>query len=132
MSDSSRAGGSHPGRGRRILVVDDDEVDRNAVADLLELAGFRTQVACDGREALNWVLDNPPPAAVVLDLVMPVMDGWAFYAQLRSHARLQHVPVVVLSAAGSGGPPGGVQAFLTKPIHGGLLLRAVSEVTSGS
>ncbi|HEY3218076.1 MAG TPA: response regulator [Candidatus Limnocylindria bacterium] len=80
---------------RRVLVVDDEPQVRATVSEALALEGYDVTEARDGAEALA-LLASAPPEAILLDLWMPVMDGWAFRrAQLLTHPE---IPVVVLSA----------------------------------
>jgi len=80
-----------------ILLVDDHAESRDALAMLLEGEGFAVRLASDGQEALDALYDGPRPCLVVLDLMMPGMDGWEFrQRQLRS-PQFARVPVVVLS-----------------------------------
>src|SRR5688500_20320549 len=65
------AGGEH-----RILIVEDDDANREFLRALLEDSGFRVATALDGREALQWLHRHPPPALVLLDLEMPRLSGW--------------------------------------------------------
>jgi CheY-like chemotaxis protein len=84
-----------------VLVVDDDHFIREIVCDALEAEGYRTVAASDGAEALTIVEHSAaPPAAILLDLMMPGMDGWTFLAELRRTAAFAHVPVIVVSAGG--------------------------------
>src|SRR6476620_7444871 len=80
-----------------VLVVEDDVGVRSALADALHSEGFHVRSAADGRDALA-VLDRWHPDLIVTDLHMPMMDGWAFLAELRRRAGLADIPVVVLSA----------------------------------
>jgi len=81
--------------GRRVLVIDDEPQVRATVSEALELEGYDVTQATNGMEALA-MLASREPEVIILDLWMPVMDGWAFRrAQLASHP---HIPVVVLSA----------------------------------
>jgi CheY-like chemotaxis protein len=82
----------------RILVVDDDVALRDALAELLRDNGFEVSCAGDGSEALGRLEDAPPPSLILLDLAMPVMDGWSFRAAQRRDPRLAAIPTVVLSA----------------------------------
>jgi CheY-like chemotaxis protein len=82
--------------GRRVLVVDDDPDLRRRLRDLLEKDGWVVAEAADGREALDQL--NPRPALVLLDLLMPGMDGFEFLARLRDRADARTIPVVVLTA----------------------------------
>jgi CheY-like chemotaxis protein len=79
-----------------VLVVDDDPAIREAVRDVLEAAGMRVATARDGAEALERVLAEPP-SLVLLDMRMPVMDGWHFSRALRERGLA--LPVVVMTAA---------------------------------
>jgi DNA-binding response OmpR family regulator len=84
-----------------ILLVDDDPELRQSLVDLLEDEGFRTRSAASGREALAMLRDPDLPRLILLDLMMPDMNGWEF-CELKSHdARIAHVPVLVVTAARS-------------------------------
>jgi DNA-binding response OmpR family regulator len=82
----------------RVLVVDDDELIRDTLATALTDEGYVVRVAGDGRAALH-TLGEWRPDLIVLDLMMPVMDGRAFRAAQRSAAVTANIPVIVLSAA---------------------------------
>lgn len=81
----------------RVLVVDDDPVIRSTVAELLLDEGYAVDQAGDGSEALTLIRQCTPDA-IVLDLMMPVLDGWAFVPQCRSLPECADVPIVVMSA----------------------------------
>jgi two-component system chemotaxis response regulator CheY len=85
-------------RSFRVLVVDDDPSLRTLVCDVLADEGFDTRPAVNGYEALA-ILDEWLADVIVLDLMMPVMDGWAFRLAQRTRGHIEHIPVVVLSAA---------------------------------
>jgi len=78
----------------RVLVVDDDPDILDALSEILEVEGYEVQRARNGREALQR-LEHAPPDLVLLDLMMPVMDGWEFARSLDPDAR---PPIIVLSA----------------------------------
>jgi DNA-binding response OmpR family regulator len=82
----------------RVLVVDDDELIRDTLATALSDEGYAVRVAPDGRAALS-TLGEWQPDLIVLDLMMPVMDGQAFRKAQRSAAVTADIPVIVLSAA---------------------------------
>ncbi len=83
----------------RVLVVEDDEGIALVLQDLLESEGFEVRRAPDGREGLI-LLQDFQPHVIVLDLMMPVLDGWGFRAEQRQLApQLSRVPVVILSGA---------------------------------
>lgn len=83
----------------KILVVEDDPSTLASVRDVLLRAGFSVDTASDGRDALGKLLDVEQPAAIVLDMRMPVMDGRQFLTVVRAYHRLSAIPVVVLTAA---------------------------------
>jgi CheY-like chemotaxis protein len=82
----------------RVLVVDDDPDLRQMVRTLLELEGLEVVTAADGREALQKARAQPP-RVIVLDLMMPVMNGWSFRAEQLQDAALAGIPVLVTTAA---------------------------------
>jgi CheY-like chemotaxis protein len=82
----------------RILVVEDDEAIRELVSDVLRDDGYEVREATNGLEALGRVRDERPDL-IVLDLMMPVMDGWAFVEECREHAYCDDVPIIVTSAS---------------------------------
>ena len=84
-----------PVSGRRVLVVDDDPDIRELLVSVLSDDGYEAASARDGRDALE-ILDRWPADVIVLDLMMPVMDGWTFAARMKEKWT---IPIVVLSAA---------------------------------
>jgi CheY-like chemotaxis protein len=81
-----------------VLVVDDDEDLRTIIQDVLEDQGFAVATAANGREALDMLLrGEAAPALILLDLTMPVMDGWAFRREQQQVPRLAQIPVVLFS-----------------------------------
>ncbi|MDQ3263849.1 MAG: response regulator [Myxococcota bacterium] len=80
-----------------ILLVEDDRDIRESFQDLLELSGFRLQVAENGRQALDQLAQDPLPAVVLLDMMLPIVSGNEVLAAMRQSDRLARVPVVILS-----------------------------------
>lgn len=119
---------------RLVLLVDDDHDVRESMADALQDAGFRVQEAPDGAAALVILREGSPlPDVIVLDLMMPVMDGWQFREAQSRDARLAQVPVIVVSAmTQSARPLPGVAAFLKKPVSLEQLLGAVTRHSGDS
>jgi CheY-like chemotaxis protein len=109
-----------------VLVVDDDPDILEAVCDVLAGEGYRVARARHGREALARVAEERPDL-VLLDMMMPVMDGLAFARELQAAGRSPPIPVVVISADGDAERAGGVGAreFLPKPFDLDALLDAV-------
>jgi len=113
----------------RILVVDDDAAIRGVMVEALGDEGYEVREAADGAEALG-VLGSWPADCVVLDLMMPVMDGWAFRRKQLEDPDLRGIPVVVVSAARNVGP-GGAElrptAMLPKPFDIEVLSATVAK-----
>jgi CheY-like chemotaxis protein len=82
----------------RVLIVDDDPDVREVVRGTLESSGLKTFQAVNGRAALDWLGSHPPPSLILLDLMMPEMDGFEFLNRIRGDDKFVDVPVVVLSA----------------------------------
>lgn len=86
--------------GCRVLVVEDDEDLREMMAQLLRTEGFEPDLAGDGVEALDKLRSRPDhPHVILLDMMMPRMDGWTFRRQQTRDPGLADIPVVVVSAA---------------------------------
>jgi CheY-like chemotaxis protein len=84
--------------GGPVLLVEDDKAARDATRRMLHKLGFKSAEATNGREALNWLEANPPPILILLDLMMPEMDGFAFLEAIGGKPDLRHIPVVVVTA----------------------------------
>ncbi|HEY3191039.1 MAG TPA: response regulator [Solirubrobacteraceae bacterium] len=113
-----------------VLVVDDNPEVRESLVALLESDGYRVLVASSGMEALALMRRaEPPPGVVLLDLMMPGMDGWDFRAAQLSDARLAAIPVIVTSAhpLARHAANTGVAAVLQKPVDPQALLTAVAR-----
>jgi CheY-like chemotaxis protein len=109
-----------------VLIVEDDEDLREMMAQLLTLEGFSSATVANGREALEYLNRSSKPDVILLDLMMPVMDGWEFRRQQKADPDLAPVPVIVLSALDQG-RAGNVDAaaFLKKPLDFDRLLDLV-------
>ena len=83
---------------RTVLVVEDDGDIRDELAELIEDSNYRTIRAANGQVALQKLRGGPRPCVILLDLMMPVMDGREFLAVQQSDAALKEIPVVILSA----------------------------------
>lgn len=82
-----------------VLLVDDDAAVRRTIARFLTFEGFAVVEASNGREALTYLRTGAGASVIVLDLRMPVMDGWTFRREQLLDPLLEHIPVVVLSGA---------------------------------
>ena len=118
------------GRTTRVLVVDDDPGVRGLVDDFLGLLGYVVHPAVNGREALEH-LQRIRPDLILLDLMMPVMDGRALGMVLRGDERTVDLPIVIMSGAADAAQVGGeirAQAVLRKPFELAELARVVEQV----
>jgi CheY-like chemotaxis protein len=111
-------------------VIDDDDVIRESMRELLELEGFEVVAAANGREALEVVREGPRPCAVLLDMFMPVMDGWQFLAEIERDSELFDLPITVVSAAGQVTGVGR-RRVLRKPVGFHRLIAAVRATCTG-
>lgn len=109
-----------------VLIVEDDADLREMMAQLLALEGFHATTVSNGREALAYLERGNRPDLILLDLMMPIMDGWEFRRRQVQDASIAGVPVVVLSAIDPvrGADLGGT-AFLKKPLDFDRLLAIV-------
>ena len=115
----------------RIFLVDDDPDVRNALALVLRTAGYEILTAGDGQEALDALQGMaPPPCLILLDLMVPVMDGFELRVRQIEHRDLADIPVIVFSGGGDVERKArtlGVAAVLTKPVDTEALLEQVAH-----
>lgn len=110
-----------------VLLVDDDEALLEALAGLLDSEGYGVVRARNGKEALEKLSTMPAPGVILLDLKMPVMDGWQFLAAREAQALAPRVPIVLLSGLAFIPNAPGVADFLSKPINPSRLLACVQR-----
>lgn len=114
--------------GCTVWVVEDDAAIREAVVDLLALEGFDALGFENGRVALDRLAgDAPRPCLILLDLMMPVMDGWDFLAARDADPRFRDVPVCVVSAVTDPTRRPVAPVLLRKPVDADTLLATVRE-----
>ncbi len=118
-----------------ILVVDDEDMTRKLLRLMLERDGFVIVEAEDGQHALE-VIAQQPPDMVILDVMMPNMDGFATCQKIRSRPETAHLPIILLSArtqaeAVYAGLQAGANRYITKPISKPELLQAIAELLAG-
>ena len=112
-----------------VLIVDDDPEIREALTDALEGRGYAVAVASHGREALDLVRSPPAPCLIVLDLMMPNMDGYEFISEQKRDPKIADIPVVIITA---GQHPKGTKVVeavdvLHKPFARERLMKVVQE-----
>jgi CheY-like chemotaxis protein len=109
-----------------VLVVDDDLSVRTALKELFETEGYEVEMAANGRAALTHLRGGLRPCVILLDLMMPIMDGWDFRAEQLADPELRDIPVFILTAVGFSAETVRAQfgdiPFVPKPpAHEGLL-----------
>src|SRR5262249_42186958 len=109
-----------------VLVVEDDAELREMMAQRLHLAGFAPVTASNGHEALQLLRMGFPAKLILLDLTMPLMDGWAFRAVQRRDPYLADIPVIVVSARDPSGAD--AAACCCKPVDGDEMVKKVRMV----
>ena len=100
---------------RSVLIVDDDEALRETMAEALGDEGFTVACSAHGLDALKLLRSGLRPDVILLDLMMPVMDGWSFREQQSRDPALASIPVVVVTAAHALSKPIDARAVVRKP-----------------
>ncbi|MFY1826628.1 ATP-binding protein, partial [Myxococcus fulvus] len=121
------------GSAKHILVVDDDVDIRATLSDFLEDEGYRVAAAANGREALAYLRAHPSTSVILLDLMMPVLDGFGFRAEQKKDPTVASIPVVVMTARGAV-EPGllDVQDVIAKPLNLTKLVEALDRAVRPS
>jgi CheY-like chemotaxis protein len=115
---------------RNVLIVEDDADIREALTQILEDEGYGVTSAANGLDAMGLLRTRPKPCVILLDLMMPVMNGWQFRSEQQRDSALAGIPVVIISAdnaARRDTVAAGVQGFLQKPIELDDLLSVVAR-----
>ncbi len=118
----------------RALLVEDDENQRELLGGFLRLSGFDVTLACDGRDALDYLSLHAPPDVVLLDMLMPRCDGASFVREVRSTAALSKLKLFAVSATdpsslGVATGVGGIDRWFSKPVDVEDLVHAVADQT---
>ncbi len=115
---------------RSVLIVEDDKDIRDSLSSALSLIGINVVLATHGLEALEKLKTMEPPCLILLDLMMPVMDGWQFRSHQERDSRISNVPVVVITADGNARTKAqkmGAYSGLAKPIDLTSLFSVVTK-----
>lgn len=112
---------------KTILIVEDDFSIRDTLKMALENEGYSVIEGRNGREGLEKARQNPKPAAILLDMLMPVMNGEEFLATTTHSADLSSIPVIVITGSVGKSKCAGATAILQKPVDLNLLLTALSN-----
>ena len=113
-----------------VLLVDDDQELREVMADSLQERGYAVIAVANGLDALKYLQISAAPAIIILDLMMPIMDGYEFLAHQARDPALLNIPVLILT----GTPPPGTlatKAVLTKPVHPKELFKMIERFRHG-
>jgi two-component system cell cycle response regulator DivK len=115
---------------RKILVVEDVELNRDLVVQLLE-DRYEILTACDGRTAIE-VAERERPDLILMDLSLPVLDGWEAARRIKANVALEHIPIIALSAHAMIGDAErarlcGCDDYLSKPLDEELLLEKLGK-----
>src|SRR5687768_4222777 len=115
--------------GKTLLIVEDNPATRESLAGVLETEGYRVIMAKNGREALDRLQSGPAPDLILLDMLMPVMDGWHFLGELkRSVSRIRSIPIVITTigiTSREWALDHGAAGFVQKPIEVQPLLEEI-------
>jgi signal transduction histidine kinase/CheY-like chemotaxis protein len=111
-----------------ILIIDDDEMQRDLMSRFLTAEGFTVQTASDGEEGLRMA-KKYKPRAITLDVMMPGMDGWTVLSRLKEDPGVRHIPVVMLTMMDDKkrGYAQGASDYLTKPVDRGSLAEILKQ-----
>ena len=110
-----------------VLIVEDNEETREVLQRVLELRGYATATAGDGQAALDYLRSGKPACLIILDLRMPVMDGWALMRELQADPTFAQIPVVAFSANIEGELPGAVATFRKASVDPELMLDVIDR-----
>lgn len=115
-----------------VLIAEDNAVNRELLRELLELRGYSVVEACDGQEALR-ILEENLPELLLLDIGMPVMDGFAVIRRIRESPRLARLSVVAVTAYAMRGDEerilnSGFDGYLSKPVNASSLAKELDRL----
>lgn len=115
-----------------ILVVEDDEDIRSAMVDILESEGYHAESATNGAHALELLHQISKPCLVLLDMMMPIMNGREFLDKVMEDSYLAPIPVLIVSAIADKSNTGGAVGFLKKPVDIDMVLKMVDQYCHGT
>jgi len=120
----------------RLLVVEDEPENRLFIGLMLRTEGFIVDEAEDGAAAFERLSRDPLPDLILLDVMMPGLNGWEVFQRIRSDSRAREIPVLMLTALAQRSDVEravelGVDGYLTKPFEPSDLLQKISEILSG-
>lgn len=117
----------HQKRSHHILIVEDDIYIRETLQMALELEGYVVRTAAEGAKGLEALNQTELPCLILLDLMMPIMNGWEFAEAVGKDSVLSQIPIAVVSAFAEKASKIPAKAVINKPIDMDLLLKIVQE-----
>ncbi len=120
----------------KILIAEDNPVNRELLRELLENRGYSVVEACDGREALRMV-EETQPDILLLDIGMPILDGYAVARKIRENPRFAALPILAVTAYAMQGDRekvlnSGFDGYLSKPVSSSLLEAELARILNKS
>lgn len=112
---------------KSILVVEDNKEIQESLKMALEIEGYNVFTADNGKEGMEQLAKIPPPCMILLDLMMPVMNGWEFVEEINKNLMLSDIPIVVVSAFGDKKGTPKTDGYIQKPIDLDALLNTVCK-----
>jgi CheY-like chemotaxis protein len=115
---------------KNILIIEDDESIRKMIASVLEVEGYSVSAAANGKQALETLRCNRLPDIILLDMMMPVMNGWDFLDFVRGNATTARIPIIVVSAYSEIAKSVHPHAVVPKPVQLKSLLQAIEGLAA--
>ena len=121
---------------KHVLIIDDSLAETRALKSLLELNGYQVSIACNGQEGIE-VAQNYQPDVIVMDVVMPLVNGFQATRELSRNPATKHIPIIVCSSKSTDtdriwAMRQGAKAYLTKPVKMPLLLQTIADHITGA
>jgi CheY-like chemotaxis protein len=120
---------------KKVLIIDDDNRNVYALRLVLKARGFNCITATDARTGLKMLTDEPDTGVILMDMMMPEMDGYEAIARLRSNPELSHIPVIAVTAQAMVGDrekclAAGASGYVSKPIDVDVLMKLLVQLPS--
>src|SRR5689334_1963358 len=112
---------------KHILIIEDEKGIRESLQEVLEYEGFQVSTASHGREGLEMLESNLAPAIILLDLMMPVMNGWEFAEAVNKSPEYSSIPIIIVSAFADKAEAINAKGIVKKPINLDQLLSLINE-----
>ncbi len=114
---------------KNILIIEDDKSIREMMKSVLEIEGYGVMAAENGHQGIMALGNMPPPDVILLDMMMPVMNGWDFMDFLKTNSAGAQIPIIIVSAFAETARSVKPQAVVNKPVQLKELLTAIEKLT---